>query len=94
MLDNQVLDPFSGVHEELATAFDGPYDRIYARQQPKANPLAIPAGDARPAELERRNSLLSGLAAVAITVALFAGGIAAVVAPAPGLAVPAHTILL
>jgi hypothetical protein len=94
MLDNQVLDPFSGVHEELATAFDGPYERIFARQAAKANPLEIPAGEARPAAHDQRTSLLSGLAAVAITVALFAAGIAAVIAPAPALAVPAHTILL
>jgi len=94
MLDNQVIDPFSGVQEDLALTFDGPYERIYKRQQAR-DPLALPARarDQAPSD-DMRASLLSGLAAVLVTVALFLGAIAAVAAPSPALAVSPHMLFL
>ena len=95
MLDNQVIDPFSGVQEDLALTFDGPYERIYKRQQQTRDPLALPASarDEAPSG-DMRASLLSGLAAVLVTVALFLGAIAAVAAPSPALAVSPHMLFL
>jgi hypothetical protein len=97
MLDNQVLEAWSGVQEDLVRHFESPYDRIYQRQQAleaKHNPYGIPADEPAAANDDTRINLLSGLAAVAITVLLFLGGIAAVVAPTPALAVQPHMILL
>lgn len=57
------------------------------------NPYGIPAGEpAKPASDTFRVKILRGLAAFAITLALFGAGIGALVAPAPALAVAPHMI--
>jgi hypothetical protein len=89
MLDHQATDSWTGVHEDFVLTVENPYERIFSRQREQdTHTTPVPARD--PQDL--RANLLSGLAAVMITVALFTGGIVTLASPA--LARPATVMLL
>ena len=94
MLDNQLIDPFCGIEQGREQSFDGPYERVYKRQQ--ARDARAPAGASRDKVPARdvRASLISGFVAIVITVALFLGGVTALTAPTRALAKPMHVIVL
>jgi len=97
MLNEQLLKQWSAVHQGQAPEVNPEIVELshtLSRQGVLPDPYATPSGetpDRRNATVRRK--LLNGLAAIAITISLFAGGVAALVAPAPALATPAHMIL-
>ena len=94
MFDNQLIDPLCGIEQGHEQIFEGPYDRIYKRQQAR-DALALPADPRSEAPAcDVRASLISGFVAIVITVALFLGGITALTAPTRALAKPMRVIVL
>jgi hypothetical protein len=98
MLHQTILRQGTEAHEH----FSADIEQLLAEARAKLsrrdaidNPYGIPADEpaSSPGDAVRLG-VLRVLAAVLITFALFGGGVAAMVAPTPAVAMPAHAILL
>ena len=97
MLNEELLRQWSAVQHGQAPDVNPEIVELshaLRRQGVLADPYAIPSGETAGADdAALRRKVLNGLAAVAITISLFAGGVAAMVAPAPALAMAPRMIL-